>query len=65
MSEKTFYSSGEVAEMIGVHRDVVNNALKSSGIRPNFKLGNSNAFDFATIQKLRAWIESRKASYDE
>mgnify|MGYP003623226500 CR=1 FL=1 len=53
------YSSGEVADLLGVHRDKILWAIKCDAPRPSLRLGKRNAFTHEDVTGLHAWFIGR------
>lgn len=53
------YSSGEVANLLGIHRDKVVSSRASGSPTPKMFVGNRILYTEDDIQKLCAWLEEK------
>lgn len=54
---KRFYSTGEAAKLIGVHRDKVQSAIRSGLPEPEELVGNRRLFNRSEVLRLCDWLE--------
>ncbi len=59
------YSSGEVADMLGIHRDKVQSEIKAGAPRPSMRLGKRMAFTKKDVESFASWLRERGISIRE
>ena len=53
-----FFSSGQVAELFEVHRDVIQAAFRAGAPEPSMRVANKRIFTEADVWALHHWFEN-------
>jgi len=55
-----YYSSGDIANALGVTRDVIVNLIRSNEIPESFRSGHTRCFSAEAVDTIRTIIKNRK-----